>query len=254
MARFTVLLTILTLIAAGAIKAQPKAPAKEPKDKSEPCFRCTLVIGYSQVGQSNTQGGGWYVAGGEFEKAVGADRWELAWQGGAGVDRWQDSEYPGWRQPIQFAVPKDPDKPDRILLSVSGPYGDDEAAWANAISTTVDTIKSKYPSARQIILQPVVGGPHGKTCAPPGKPAGRVRASWQHNHIQAAIKLVVQRRADDEVRIVEGLAPQVRTCDDYSDALGHLKQEAAAAIGKTIGEHYAKRDAECAAAGHPHCR
>jgi hypothetical protein len=139
MARFAVL-TVLTLIATGAIQSQPPVPANTAKEKSEPCFRCTLVIGYSQVGQRNPQGGGWYVASGEFEKAAGAERWELTWQGGAGVDRWQNPDYPGWRQPIQFAVPKDPDKPDRILLSVSGPYGNDEAAWAKAINTTVNTI------------------------------------------------------------------------------------------------------------------
>jgi hypothetical protein len=255
MSRSNTLLATVMIIATGALlMGQAKEPAEAPKTKDDPCFRCTLVIGYSQVGQWSQQGGGWYVTGGEFEKAVGADRWQLLWAGGAGVDRWQNPDYPGWRQPIRHAVPDIADKPDRVLLSISGPYGEDEAAWARAISATIDTIKTKYPSARQIILQPVVGGPGGQTCAPPGRPDGRVRASWQHKHIHAAIRQVVKDRGEDSVRIVEGFAPQVRTCDDYSDALGHLKQEAAAVIGKAIGEHYAQRDTECAAAGHPHCR
>ena len=49
----------------------PPAPAAD----ATAGFRCTRVIGYSQVGQSH---GGWFVAEGIFESIVGNDRWELA--------------------------------------------------------------------------------------------------------------------------------------------------------------------------------
>jgi hypothetical protein len=44
------------------------------------------------------------------------------------------------------------------------------------------------------------------------------------------------------VSVVAGFQPTVRTCEDYIDALGHLTREGAAAIGRAIGEYYAKQD------------
>jgi hypothetical protein len=182
-----------------------------------------------------------------FESIVGDNHWELLWAGGAGVDRWRNADYPGWTRPLVSPCPGD-DPPDRVLLSVSGPYGDDEKAWTEAIAETVKLIREKIPSARQIILQPVVGGPDGKPCVPPGRESGRVRASWQHNHIVNAIREVVkQHQAEDgaagEVEVVAGHLPQVMACTDYSDALGHLTPEAAEAVARRIGEYYAREQA-----------
>jgi hypothetical protein len=200
----------------------------------------TRVIGYSQVGSPR---GGWYVAGGVFESIVGDAHWELLWNGGAGVDRWRKADYAGWSRPLISACPGDA-PPDRVLLSVSGPYGDDEKAWSEAISETVAVIRQKLPSVRQIVLQPVVGGPGGKPCPAPGGGQRQVRASWQHNHIARAIEQVVGQHKDSEVQVVAGFAPQVRSCADYTDALGHLTPEAAQAAGRALGEYYLRQDAQ----------
>jgi hypothetical protein len=234
------LLSVAVVLFASAIAGEPPAPRGNPPDQAAPRFRRTRVIGYSQVGGPR---GGWYVTGGVFESIVGDDRWELLWNGGAGVDRWRQADYAGWSKPLVSACPGD-DRPDRVLLSVSGPYGDDEKAWAEAITETVKNIRQKIPSAREIILQPVVGGPEGKSCPAPGGQAGQlVRASWQHNHIAAAIREVVKQHAGGEVKVVAGYSPRVRTCDDYRDGLGHLTEEAAKAAGRAIGEYYARLDA-----------
>jgi hypothetical protein len=231
----------LGLLTDGPAVAQPPQdrPTDDKATTDKPAaFRRTRVIGYSQVGSPK---GGWFVAGGVFESIVGDQRWELLWAGGAGVDRWRDEDYRGWQQPLVSPCPGD-DPPDRVLLSVSGPYGSDEKAWAEAITATVENIRKKIPSARQIILQPVVGGPDGKPCPTPG--GGQVRASWQHKHIEKAIQEVVQKYAKQDVPVVAGYSPRVRTCDDYTDGLGHLKPEAAEAIARMIGEHYARQDAQ----------
>jgi hypothetical protein len=256
---FLIVLTAIALLAGGDASLQstdrrrPVSQEAVPDKSHDRCFACTQVIGYSQVGQRR---GGWYVSGGVFESIVGADHWQLLWNGGAGVDRWQDPDYRGWSNRIVSPCRDGSDRPDRVVLSISGPYGDDEQAWARAIEATVGTIRQKIPSARQIVLQPVVGGPDGRTCSPPGRPTGRVRASWQHRHIENAIKEVVARHArsgDTEVALVAGFSPTVRTCDDYSDALGHLTPEGAQAAGRATGEYYARLDAECRAKRHPNC-
>jgi hypothetical protein len=232
------------LICASALglegREQDQADPSAVAPAGERRFRRTRVIGYSQVGSPR---GGWYVAGGVFESIVGDQHWELLWNGGAGVDRWRHADYAGWSRPLISPCPGE-NPPDRVLLSVSGPYGDDEKAWAEAITETVAVIRKKIPSVRQIILQPVVGGPGGKPCTPPGSTEGKVRASWQHSHIASAIGKVVKEQKGSNVEVVAGYAPQVRSCADYTDGLGHLTPEAAEAAGRAIGEYYSKRDAQ----------
>jgi hypothetical protein len=112
---------------------------------------------------------------------------------------------------------------------VSGPYGEDEAAWEAAIRDTLANVRKRYPSARRIVLQPVVGGPGHQTCTRGG---ARIRASWQHAHIDNAIARVV---AGD---VVAGFSPEVRACADYSDETGHLTREGARAAAASIGAYY----------------
>ncbi|MBX2798343.1 MAG: hypothetical protein KTR31_11755 [Myxococcales bacterium] len=199
-------------------------------DEPDPGFRCTQVIGYSQVGQTR---GGWYTTDDAFESEVEDDRWQLLWSSGGGVDLWQDPDYTGWSLQVLSRCADAADSPDRVLLSVSGPYGDDEVAWADAIDATIATIEDKLPTVEQIVLQPVVGGPAHAGC---DSGAGLIRASWQHAHIDAAIDAVV----GDSV--VAGMSPEVRSCEDYRDSLGHLTEEAAQAIGAEIGTFYAQLD------------
>ncbi|MEM9190384.1 MAG: hypothetical protein AAGF12_14460 [Myxococcota bacterium] len=203
-------------------------PDADPPDAMPPggSFTCTQVIGYSQVGESR---GGWFTTGGAFESVVDDDRWQLLWNGGAGVDQWQNSGYVGWTRSVISPCATASGAPDRVLLSVSGPYGDDEMAWATAIQATIAQIRAKLPSVRQIVLQPVVGGPMHQGCM---QGCGLVRASWQHAHIDAAIARVV---GGD---VVAGFSPEVRTCADYRDGLGHLTSAGAEAAGRTIGMNY----------------
>ena len=56
--------------------------------------------------------------------------------------------------------------------------------------------------------------------------------------IDAAIATVVERQPSD--LLVEGLSPEVRTCDDYRDSRGHLTRQAGAALGRIIATYYAR--------------
>ena len=116
---------------------------------------------------------------------------------------------------------------------VSGGFGADENAWTDAIEDTLALIRSRFPSTRSIVLIPVVGGPNHQDCPIDG---GRVRASWQHAHIDNAIQMVVA--GDGVGNLVAGFSPEVRTCDDYRDRLGHLTDSGAEAAGRAIGNFY----------------
>lgn len=183
-------------------------------------YQCTCVIGYSQVQQ-------WYNAG--FENIVDNARWQLLWNGGAGVDQWQNPSYSGWNSAVQSSCASGANSPDRVVLSISGPYGEDESAWASAIEGTITNIRNKYPGAASIVLMPVVGGPGHQDCTNGGQ---LVRASWQHRYIDAAIAMVV---GGD---VVAGASPEVGDCSHYSDSLGHLTSQGAQAAAQQIGTFY----------------
>jgi len=217
--------TVLRLaVAAEPVAAEPVALA--PQDG----FACTLVIGFSQTAE-------WYEAGGVFESVVGDDRWQLKWAGGAGVDRWSDPDDVVWDAEVLSPCAADFAAPDRIVLSISGPFGEDEDAWVAAITGSLDLIRDRYPSARRIGLVPVVGGPSHRDCTFDGR---RVRASWQHLYVDNAIEKVID--ADGTGMLFAGPSPEVRTCDDYRDALGHLTEEGAAAMGRMLASVMRERE------------
>lgn len=221
------------------------------QDSTHPRHSCTQIIGFSQVGQTGSKdqrgpGFGWYIAGGIFESIVDDNHWQLLWKGGGGVNKWANPEYEGWDQHFISPCNNLSDAPDRVLFSVSGPYGKDVKGWANAVKKAVGTIQQKLPTVKKIILQPVVGGPNGKTCkcirncnfesSPFKKIFKDVRASWQHEYIAKAIDQVA---SDQENGIaVKGFFPQVGSCSHYIDGLGHLTKQGAEYVGKTIANYY----------------
>ncbi len=184
-------------------------------------YTCTQVIGYSQTNQ-------WYSAG--FESVVNDDRWQEVWWHGAAIDLWADPDYSGWSRPIESPCVSNSDTPDRVLMSISADFHDDPTWWADNITIVIGHIRDKYPSVQQIMLQPVVGGPNHQQCSPNG-----VRASQNHPVIDEGIALVV---GGD---VIAGFSPEVRTCDDYVDFIGHLSAEGSAAIAVTLGEYYSSK-------------
>ena len=245
-------------------KTRTPTPTSTPTS-SPISFSCTMVIAYSQVGISPVTiagyGEGWYVAPNHtlnFETIVDNNRWQLLWDSGHGIDKWQNPSAPGWTkwQNREFpffdsACTTNSATPDRILLSVSGPYGSDELAWSTNIKAAINTIIQKIPSTRKVILQAVVGGPNHQTCpctaqmqnTITGCPHGpTVRASWQHAHIDNAINMVIgdvqTGRYNPRVQIVAGFSPEVRSCSDYLDGTGHLTVDGARSVGVSIGQYY----------------
>jgi len=195
-------------------------------------YNCTLVIGYSQVGSSY---GGWYVAGSglisDFEQMVGDANWQLLWNSGGGIDKWKNPNYSGWLNSIESTCSINSNNPERALLSISGNYGVNVSAWVNDINSTISTIRLKYPSIQKILLQAVVGGPAHQTCYVAGD---SIRASWQHKYIDSAINIVIGM----DSLVSSECSPEVNSCGDYKDMLGHLDTVIAHIIGAEIGQCY----------------
>jgi len=183
---------------------------------------CTEVIGYSQTMQ-------WYFGG--AQEQLGRGRSQLRWQGGGSIDLWADPNYEGWRAEGRVnACAQNAERPDRVVMDVSDDFHADAGWWVGQINSVLSIIRSRYPSARQIVLHPVVGGPGGAKCQIGGQD---VRASFNHPYVWEAINRV----AGGDVAV--GYNALARSCSDYADTTGHLTDEAKGPMGVTIGQFYA---------------
>jgi len=182
-------------------------------------FICNHMIGFSTVRQ-------WY---GGFESVVEQTRWELLWQNGGTIDLWANPSYVGWSSAPDSPCTNNSKNPDRVVLNIAGREESDINWWKEQINKTIDNIRQKYPNVQRIDLQPDVGGPDHQICYIDGD---SVRASKNHPIIDDAI---TQTIGGDVVR---GDSPEVRTCADYGDRIGHLTFDAGDPIGKKIGAFY----------------
>ena len=198
-------------------------------------FTCTRVLGASHTRQ-------WFLDAPEFEIAVGSDTWELVYRKGSAL-RWQNPDYIGWSDPPLSPCAERSGDPDRVLLNVSSSgVHEDVSYWVENIQRTLATIRSKYPNLRQILLQPIWGGPNNQVCTLERDPSVLIRASVNHPYIDQA---VVQVDAADTVGDVEvGILPHLVTCLDYSNdkGSGHVDRGRRGFYGQMIGDFYVAFD------------
>lgn len=163
-------------------------------------FACTELLGFSQTGQ-------WFAS-------FAAPGWQARIQPGASVEKWIDADFGGWDAFLRSRHCSR-EEVDRLVFTISG-SGRSTADWAMDLEALVPVIVAKYPAVRQIVLQPVVGGPAGTECRHNGE---TVRAYQNHPIIDAAIEQVV---AAGGGLVVAGASPEVVQCSQYGDRLGHL--------------------------------
>ncbi len=214
------------LAAAACGGSSGEGAARSPAAPENPAaYECSQVIGFSQTSE-------WYSGG--FEAALDGARWQLLWRAGSNIDFWANPGFEGWSQPLVSPCASGSASPDRVVLTISGNFQGDPGWWAAQIRAVAATIRTKYPRVRQILLQPVVGGPGHSECTFAGQ---LVRASFNHPVIDQAIAMVASGD------LAAGASPEVRSCADYRDSLGHLAREAQPPIGQSIGRFYAVLDA-----------
>lgn len=187
-------------------------------------FGCTEVIGFSQTAE-------WYRPnGGSFEDTVNDAEWQLRWRSSSYIQLIATPEWAEWGQPAKS--PCASPEVERVVLTISGITGSDVAGWASHITDAAAQVREQHPFVRQILLQPVVGGPNEGICTWQGQ---QIRASIQHPYIDQAIAQVAAAAADVEI----GFSPEVPDCGGFDDNIGHLTDSYENGVGQTVGEFYA---------------
>lgn len=200
------------------------------KDGERPAFSCTEVLGFSQTME-------WFGALSIAERrkrneslTLAKDcflpRWQGRFQFGASVEFWKDADYAGWEGAYKSELHCDRSEVDRVVFTVSG-VPRTTGKWTEDIKAVIELIRQKYPAAKQIVLQAVVGAEEGQ-CA-------NIRAAQNHPSIVAAIESVAK---DFGGLVVAGLAPKVGECSHFVDNLGHLTGAGARYLNAKLAEFY----------------
>jgi hypothetical protein len=208
-------------------------PTPTPTPPAGGAFTCTQFIGFSVTTS-------WFSNAGGFQAVTALDqsRYQLMWAGGGAVHYWADPTYPGWTFGVSNPTPCALNSlaPDRVVMDITEDFYIDDpvnggvARVATDIRNVIATIRSKYPSVRQIYLEPIVGGPGLDTC-------GRVRAAVNHPYLKQAIDQVIAGGVGFDVR--RGPDPTVQNCTQYVDSVGHLDSPGQQAAGQFMGNWYA---------------
>jgi hypothetical protein len=222
-----------------AFEGDPPPPPPPPPPPGD--FACTEILGFSQSLQ--------FYDTAEFRQQIDPDRWQMLFRAGGDVDVWADPAADVWSAPVEescfgtgspvLCTPcaAGSDTPDRVLFTITlQAYESNVAVWVEKIRAAIATIRAKRPHLRQIVLQPVIGGPDHALC-PASGPNG-VRASYNHPYVDQAIAEVVHDASD----LVAGFSPEVGACTDYRDDVGHLQDAARPAVGAAIGAFYGPRE------------
>jgi hypothetical protein len=191
-------------------------------------FTCTEIIGFSETEQ-------WYDGG--FIAAVpNPGNWQLRWYSGGSIDQWAiGGSFAGWStSSLVSHCASGSSAPDRVILNVSGDYNTDASWWARQTQTVINYVRSAYsPNVKQIVVQPVVGGPASSLCGTASSPpTSWVRASYNFPSIKVGLQQVLSSS------VLLGADPQVRSCADYLDNIGHLATAAQQPIGAAIAGYY----------------
>lgn len=188
-------------------------------------FECTELIGFSQTRQ-------WALDVAEFQERVGDASWQVRWEPGGAIYKWIDPGYGGWDGAADSGCSSRARSPDRVVLTItSQSYEAASAPFVRWIEDVIEVVRDRYPSVQRIVLQPVIGGPDDGPC--PLGDGREVRAAHNHPLIDTAIANVV---GGD---VVTGPSPEVRTCADYSDDVGHLDEDSRTPIANQIADGYA---------------
>ena len=209
--------TALAMVALFLLLFVPQARAAGSK---RPAYVCTQVMGVSVTGD-------WFGAG--FESGNDDARWQALTRSHAFVNLWADPKDPVWSEKIVSPCVKNSAKPDRVVfMGVNWEWKTVEE-WTAALTKTVKTIKSKYPSVRNIELLTMLRGPGNQTCGNP------------MTVVQPFVDEAVAKVAASFPRLVTvGPKLEAPSCDVFTEGGPHFPPDGMARVANVYASHYLK--------------
>ncbi len=169
----------------------------------------------------------WFGAG--FEQAAGDTHWEAILRPHTFVQHWADPAHEAWKEPLVSPCATHADAPDRVVFVAANFEFQTKDEWVKALSGVVDTIRSKYPSVKNIDLMTMVRGPGNASCGDP----------------KSVVQPIIDEAVDQVSKSFSGLVTatprfEMKSCDVFTKGGPHFTPEGGAAAAKMIADYYVK--------------
>lgn len=169
-------------------------------------------------------------------------RWQARIQTGSGYMDWRDPTHPIWTNPIKpgaDGIVNAYSEIERVILTIGKSPEDTGTAgtYESLVDETINTIRGKYPSLKEIRLQPLAAGPNRTLCTAPNNNTGEIETVLTTKNLPAiedAIAALVAKHLD----VKAGLIPLVADCAEFADSTGHLTDAGKADIAAQHGSFY----------------
>ncbi|MFZ5894258.1 MAG: hypothetical protein ACOY0T_24570 [Myxococcota bacterium] len=181
-------------------------------------YRCNLVVGLAVTAE-------WFEAG--FEEIVGNGRWQALVRPHTFVADWADPGHPAWSEPLRSACDEAHNQPERVLFFAADWNYKNENEWITGLTATVNAVRARYPSAREIQLLTMVRAPGNTSC-------GNAKSVVEPFVDQAMERVSAQ--FDGLVRV--GPKFEVASCDWFEKGGPHFTESGRREVARLIGEHY----------------
>ena len=143
----------------------------------------------------------------------------------ASIQRWKDPDFKGWTGTYGSRRIREGLRGNIIVFNVSG-ESRSKKKWTKDIIDTGSVILEKYPAAKRVFLQPIIGS---REINP------RYRASRNHPVICEAIDNALKTLGTP---FLAGCIPKLPGLEGYSDRKGHLAPEGARLMHAEIFAYY----------------
>jgi len=192
---------------------------------------CNLVIGNSTTQQ-------WFDGGFLLYPGIDATRWELFWVAHHYIDLWANPDDSAWSTPLDMghACSIDATTPDRVIFIVTyAPPYPTETTYQTDLTSVVNDIQAKYPSARRIELMTLIRAPGNSSTACSSEPNNEQSIPQQEDQ---AIAMVAAEPAFAATVLVDPPL-YVPSCSDFIANAPQYTDAGAMAVAQVYGTYYA---------------
>lgn len=179
----------------------------------EPVYTCTQIQGAAQSRS-------WFIDELFFD-FVAPGTWQRL--GGTGINHWRNADSPLWDEDLDHPCDEGQSAPDRVVQVVWGHTIFDTDQWERNMVQAMEVTRSKYPTVRTIVLQPVASRPGCEGSY----------GTLQHERIVDAIDRLVGEGVE------AGPLVSIESCDSINQiSLDTLNDEAARRVAAEYGAFF----------------
>lgn len=193
-----------------------------PDEDATPGITVTEILGQSQTEQ-------WWPKS-------HLSGWQARIEVGSGYMNWLEPDFKIWDTDKEITPGIDgviypSSDVERVVITIGKQTPQPLDTYASVLEETMVTVRAKYPALKQIVLQPLAGGPDRALCYIESEV---VLTTQNLAAIEEAMAILTEKYAD----VKTGVVPLVDDCSEFEDFTGHLLPDGGDDVADQVDAFY----------------